>query len=137
MSWQKCFTGSNNIHDNSPPLMSDGRNFSDYQTESNYQEKLQLTSGINSNWEYRAFLTKQASDIIKQNKISACDQSGSCIQNDRTKKDPSIPSDNQVSDNQVSDLKNNYLTRYNLQSRMVTPIIRQDQLLMNGHLKPN
>ena len=27
MSWATCYSGSNNIHFNSPPIMSDGRNF--------------------------------------------------------------------------------------------------------------
>ena len=27
MSWGTCYNGSNNIHFNLPPLMSDGRNF--------------------------------------------------------------------------------------------------------------
>ena len=31
MSWGTCFSGSNNIHFDFPPIMSDGRNFSSWQ----------------------------------------------------------------------------------------------------------
>tara|TARA_B100000401_G_C52540088_1_gene593341 strand:+ start:22 stop:402 length:381 start_codon:yes stop_codon:yes gene_type:complete len=120
MSWSDCYSASNNIHNNFPPLMSDGRNFSDYQTESNYQQKLQK-EGIKSNWEYRTFLVKKANELIKQNQLDACNECGACIQNVN-----SMPMSVRL---EPTDMKQNYVSRINLQQRMVTPVVDQQQLL--------
>ena len=33
MSWGTCYTGSNNIHFDKPPQMSDGRNYSSWEPD--------------------------------------------------------------------------------------------------------
>ena len=43
MSWATCYSGSNNIHHKSPPLMSDSRQFTNYDAACNNN------NGINNN----------------------------------------------------------------------------------------
>jgi len=140
MSWGTCYTGSNNIHYNSPPLMSDGRNFASWQPGSVLSNNLRVQSGIKSNWDYRQYLISNADSIIKYNQMNACDNCGSCS--------VSLNSNNTLSNNtpflynstidkstpygyETSDLKKEYLTRHQLQSRMRTPVVSQYQLLRN------
>jgi hypothetical protein len=139
MSWGTCYSGSNNIHFDFPPIMKDGRNFANWQPGAVINENIRKNAGINSNWEYRKFLVENTDMIIKNNQVSACDE---CC---------SIPVMNQIGQNQQntpylyqscsdnsqpfgyenSDLKNLYISSYQLQSRMVTPVITQEQLLRN------
>jgi hypothetical protein len=140
MSWGTCYSGSNNIHFDFPPIMADGRNFANWQPGAVINEKIRENAGITSNWQYRKFLVENAETIIKNNQVAACDE---CC---------SIPAMNQVSGNknnspylyqscsdnsqpfgyEHSDLKNLYVSNYQLQSRMVTPVITQEQLLQYG-----
>jgi hypothetical protein len=140
MSWGTCYSGSNNIHFDFPPIMADGRNFANWQPGAVINEKIRENAGITSNWQYRKFLVENAETIIKNNQVAACDE---CC---------SIPVMRQIggqqqnspylyhscSDNsqpfgyENSDLKNLYISGYQLQSRMVTPVITQEQLLQYG-----
>ena len=56
MSWATCFSGSNNIHFNFPPIMQDGRNYASYQPEALTNNKIQMQNNINSNWKYLLLL---------------------------------------------------------------------------------
>ena len=140
MSWGTCYSGSNNIHFDFPPIMADGRNFANWQLGAVINEKIRENAGITSNWQYRKFLVENADKIIKNNQVAACDE---CC---------SIPAMNQMGQHQQntpylyqscsdnsqpfgyenSDLKNLYISGYQLQSRMVTPVITQEQLLQYG-----
>jgi hypothetical protein len=140
MSWGTCYSGSNNIHFDFPPIMSDGRNFASWQPGAVINEKIRENAGITSNWQYRKYLVENAETIIKNNQVAACDE---CC---------SIPVMQPISGNQQnspylyqscsdnsqpfgyenSDLKNLYISNYQLQSRMVTPVITQAQLLQYG-----
>ena len=140
MSWGTCYSGSNNIHFDFPPIMADGRNFANWQPGAVINEKIRENAGITSNWQYRKFLVENADKIIKINQVAACDE---CC---------SIPAMNQMGQHQQnspylyqscsdnsqpfgyenSDLKNLYISGYQLQSRMVTPVITQEQLLQYG-----
>jgi hypothetical protein len=140
MSWGTCYSGSNNIHKDFPPIMSDGRNFAQWQPGTVISEKIKLQAGITSNWQYRKYMVDNAEQIIKNNQVAACDE---CC---------AIPAMNQMrqgqqnspylyqscSDNtqpfgyESSDLKNLYISNFQLQSRMVTPVITQSQLLQYG-----
>lgn len=137
MSWGTCYSGSNNIHFDFPPIMSDGRNFANWQPGATINEQIRENASITSNWQYRKYLTENASTIIKNNQIAACDE---CC---------SIPVIKQTIDNQSnspflyqscvdntqpfgyenSDLKNLYISSHQIQSRMVTPVITQDTLM--------
>ena len=72
MSWATCFSGSNNIHFNFPPIMQDGRTYSSYQPEAVVNQRIQEVNNINSNWKYRQFLTQNADQIMQFNTTEAC-----------------------------------------------------------------
>jgi hypothetical protein len=132
MSWATCYSGSNNIHFNFPPIMADGRNFASWQPEAVVNERIQKQEHIKSSWEYRQFLTNNALQIMKYNNQEACADLGlpSHAQTNTT------PSSNvpymfsSVMDTSspgfgypTSDLKNPYLSREQLQARMISPSI--------------
>jgi len=132
MSWGTCYSGSNNIHFNFPPIMSDGRNFASWQPEAVVNTRIQKQENITSSWEYRQYLTNNALQIMKYNNQEACADLGlnSHIKTNNT------PSSNvpykfkSVMDTEkpgfgypTSDLKSPYLSRQQLQARMISPSI--------------
>jgi hypothetical protein len=159
MSWGTCYTGSNNIHFNFPPIMADGRNFASWQPGSVVNDKIKQESGIKSNWQYRKYLMENADQIIKYNQLGACDECTSSVASygdeEKLNGSPFLYNSQaqaqqthaqqthaqQVQAQQAqgtgqpfgyenSDLKNSYLSRQQLQERLVTPVITQEQLLM-------
>ena len=137
MSWATCYSGSNNIHFGFPPIMSDGRNYSQWQPGAVVNNQIQKESKINSNWEYRKYLTENANSLIEYNQLLACDECGGCPYYGTSKQKStntpflydSVADRSQPYGYETSDLKNIYLSRANLESRMVSPSISQDQLL--------
>lgn len=140
MSWGTCYTGSNNIHFNFPPIMADGRNFASWQPGSVVNDKIKQESGIKSNWQYRKYLMENADQIIKYNQLGACGECSSSVtsygEEEKLNGGPFLYNyyleNSQPFGYENSDLKNSYLSRQQLQERMVTPVITQDQLLMLG-----
>ena len=124
-----CYA-TNNIHFDFPPIMGDGRNFANWQPEAVINKQIQQEQGIKSNWSYRRYLTNNASTIMKFNAQEAIETSGV---------NPFCQSGNTPSSNvpyvfkstydtsspgygyPTSDLKTPYLSREQLQSRMITP----------------
>jgi hypothetical protein len=146
MSWGTCYAGSNNIYPDFPPIMNDGRNYANWQPGAVINETIKQQAHIQSNWQYRQYLSTNADAIIKYNQMSAC---GECVANTIQ-----YGSGQQVSNNSPylfkstmdntknygynnSDLKNLYLTEANLQSRMVTPVFSQSELLYNKIARAN
>jgi len=135
MSWGTCYSGSNNIHFKFPPIMADGRNFSNWLPGAVINEKIREESGVKSNAQYRKYLVENADQIIKYNQLAACDD---CVANyggeEKLNGSPflynSYLDNSQPHGYETSDLKNNYLSRQQLQAKLVTPVITQDQLLM-------
>ena len=78
MSWGTCYSGSNNIHFDYPPIMMDGRNFADWQPGAVINERIRQDAHIKSNADYRKYLTNNADNIIKYNQLQACDQCCAC-----------------------------------------------------------
>ena len=140
MSWGTCYTGSNNIHFNFPPIMADGRNFASWQPGAVVNEKIRQESGIKSNWQYRKYLMENADQIIKYNQLGACEQTSGGVVNyggeEKLNGSPflynSYLENSQPFGYENSDLKSSYLTRQQLQERMVTPVITQEELIMQG-----
>ncbi len=125
-----CYSGSNNIHFNSPPLMSDGRNFSSWQPEAVVNQRIQAAEKINSNWNYRQYLQQNAKQIMKYNSMESCYELGLDV-HATTDKTPSsnVPYlynsfSKPVSVNNTSDLKSHYLSREQLNARMISPSIQ-------------
>jgi len=132
MSWGTCYSGTNNIHFNFPPLMSDGRNFSSYQPGTLMDKEIKKRQNILTNSDYRAYLQKNADEIIKNNQLNACDECSSCpyINNKLTDTNNnmnqpyifnSILSNDQPFGYEGSDLKNIYLSRQQLEGKMYAP----------------
>lgn len=145
MSWGTCYSGSNNIHFDFPSIMSDGRNYSNWQPGAVINEEIKQRENITSNWQYRKFLQNNADEIIKRNQEEACDQCCSC---------PARYGDNQPISNspflyqsctdsstpygyENSDLKNIYLTSHQLQCRLTAPILTQEQYLSGNYPRSN
>jgi hypothetical protein len=143
MSWGTCYTGSNNIHFNFPPIMADGRNFASWQPGAVVNEKIRQESGIKSNWQYRKYLMENADQIIKYNQLGACEQSSGGVASygseEKLNGSPFLYNSNldnsQPFGYENSDLKSSYLSRQQLQERMVTPVITQHEILMQGKSK--
>lgn len=132
MSSPTCYSGSNNIYFNFPPIMSDGRNYATWQPEAVINERIQTREGINSNWNYRQFLQKNALQIMSYNTAESCYDLGM---------DPHYYSNKSPSNNVPftfkntfdtskpgfgycnSDLKNYYLSREQLNARLISPSI--------------
>lgn len=160
MSWGSCASGSNNIHFGFPPIMMDGRNYASWQPGGALNADIRKKEQITTNWQYRKYLTENADQIISYNQLEACGQCCGCPARYNT-----APSDspnaavNTTTTNttskttpylykscddgtvpygyETSDLKNIYLSENMLQSRMVTPVLTQDQLLQKGYANHN
>ena len=66
-----CYSGSNNIDFNFPPMMNDGRNFVTWQPDAVVNERIQRQEGIQSNWGYRQFLQKNGFKLFGWYRIIA------------------------------------------------------------------
>jgi hypothetical protein len=149
MSWGTCYSGSNNIHFNYPPIMADGRNYADWQPGAVVNERIKEQAGITSNAQYRQYLTHNAAQIMQANQLEACNQCGNCGYNTGNPGNPLQPQRNMpyvftsTLDNsqpfgyENSDLKNYYLSRQQLQARMIAPVITQHDLLTRGFPNAN
>ena len=132
MSWGTCYSGSNNIHFNFPPIMADGRNFAQWQPDAAVNNRIQQTEGITNNWNYRQYLQHNGIQIMNYNTAESCYEMGL---------DPHVQTGKTPSDNVPytfrstfdtsrpgfgycnSDLKNPYLSREQLNSRLIAPSI--------------
>ncbi len=132
MSWSSCYSSSNNIHFNFPPIMMDGRNFSAWQPDAVINQRIQKKEGITNNWNYRQYLQQNGQQIMGYNNAEACYELGldPHIQSGKTPSsnvpytfrstfDTSTPGFGYCN----SDLKNPYLTREQLNARLVSPSI--------------
>jgi hypothetical protein len=146
MSWGTCYAGSNNIHPDFPPIMNDGRNFANWQPGAVINEYIRQQANIKSNWSYRDYLTKNADTIIKYNQLSACGEcaantvqygTGKPVSNNSPYLFKSSLDETKKFGYEDSDMKNLYLTDYTLQSRMVTPVFSQPELLYNNIPRAN
>ena len=135
MSWATRYSDSNNMYYNFPPIMHDGRNYANWQPGAEINNNLREKQGIISNSQYRKYLIANADKIIRGNQVESFNETGlnmSNYNNDNNTNGPFIF--NSAVDNrkpkgyETSDLKNIYLSRHQLQSRMVTPVLTQAQL---------
>jgi len=132
MSWATCYSGSNNIHFNFPPIMADGRNFASWQPEAVVNDRIRQQENITTSWQYRQYLTNNASEIMKMNSYGACEELGlpSSFQSKATPSSNVPYTFKSTFDTNVpgfgynnSNLKQPYLTREQLQSRMIAPVM--------------
>lgn len=146
MSWGTCYSGSNNIHFDFPPIMADGRNYTSWQPGTKISEDIRTQAGIKSNWQYRKYMQDNADTVVKYNQLAACDQCCSCtaqygVENETQKNTPflykSCVENSQPFGYENSDLKSLYLSSHQLQSRMFTPVMTQEQLIKAGYKNYN
>ena len=113
---------TNNQYSKFPPLMSDGRTvYASWQPNADINEQLLKDNNIQSNWQYRKFMTQNGNAIREQMFKDSLNDVGY------------VPGsiDNHIDFSQskgLSDLKDQYLTREELQSKMMVPSLTQEQL---------
>jgi hypothetical protein len=135
-AWATCYSGSNNIDFNFPPIMSDGRNYASWQPSAIINERIQRHENISNNFTYRQYLQNNSLKIMQYNTIETCYELGL----DPQVKTYKTPSNNvpytfkNVFDTSRpgfgysnSDLKNPYLSREQLNARLIAPIINLQQ----------
>jgi hypothetical protein len=129
---------TNNKYPEFPPLMNDGRAITaSYQPEAIVNEMLIQNNNIQSNWQYRQYLTKNAENIIKYNLQESCNDVGYYKRyDDISKTNVSTPykytshSDNSKPFGYYSsDLKDLYLSREQLNASKVSPVITQEEFI--------
>ena len=120
---------TNNVYDGFPPLMSDSRAlFAAWQPEAVQNQQLLKQSGVRSNWEYRKYLSDNAEKIIRDNFSEAANDIGYFVDEYRpVSVNSGVGGASQWSDH--SDLKQLYLSREELQSKRVAPVLTQEELL--------
>jgi len=129
---------TNNIYDNFPPLMCDGRTVTaSYQPQSLVNKKIIEETGIQTNWQYRRYLTANAPDVIKYDYVEAANDIGYYKRYEDTPLPFNTPYTYQSFLNtdkpkgyEDSDMKQLYLTREQLEARKVAPVITQSELIM-------
>ena len=137
MSWGTCYSGSNNIHFNSPPIMSDGRNFASWQPEAVVNKRIQQQEKITTNWSYRQYMQQNGLQIMQYNTAEACYELGL----DPHTQVGTTPSENvpymfkSTFDSSKpgygyndSNLKNPYLSREQLNAKMISPHISANDI---------
>jgi hypothetical protein len=125
MSWGTCYSGSNNIHFNFPPLMDDSRLFSNYYSSALNDSVFKNNKNIKNNSDYRKYLQVNADTIIENNQYVSLLECGANINNNSepslSNKTPyifnSILSRDQPYGYETSNLKNVYLSRQQLDAQ--------------------
>jgi hypothetical protein len=131
---------ANTVYPGFPPLMSDGRAIiASDQPEAVLNNALLKEAGIQSNWEYRKYLTHQAKDIMRFNYRESANDVGYFKRYEDTPAGYSVPftypsfiSQDKPNGYISSDLKSTYLSREQLQSQKVAPVITQAELMNFG-----
>jgi hypothetical protein len=133
MSWSTCYKGSNNIYSDFPAMMSDGRVHTEHESACDINNELQKSVGIKNNYDYRQYLINNGLDIMSQNMESSQECSNVRHFSDvvahgkylfKSLSDTTTPFGNEK-----TDLKNLYLSRKQLESKMSTSFVTQEELL--------
>jgi len=140
MSWATCNKASNNIHPNFPAMMDEGNLYTDWDSACKMNNDIKKSAGLNNNYNYRQWLINNANQVMQTNQASALGQS--CVYNAPTTQQQTgkyifsgCSDKSQPIGYENSDLKSLYLSKTDLQNRLNTPVLTQEQLLQQG--KPN
>jgi len=130
---------TNNIYEGYPPLMSDGRTIvSSYQPEAVLNNKIIKDNQIESNWQYRKFLTENGLSIMKQNFKEASNDVGYVKRFNDFNYNTMPYLYKSYDDNikpfgyQTSDLKDLYLSREELDSHRIAPTVQGNTVFIEG-----
>jgi len=109
-----------------------GQSYALWQPDSSTNRKIQVDAGISSNWKYRQYIQQNAKEIMKYNTMQSINTSGNnpytLLNNEpvdntpflyRSVHDMSSPSI-RIND---SDLKQDYMTKEQMKSKMIAPSI--------------
>jgi hypothetical protein len=126
MSWGQCYSGSNNIHFNFPPIMNDGRNYASWQPEAVINQRIQQQENIKSSWDYRKYMQQNGLKIMKYNshELTNTTPSSNVPYLYKSQFDTNVPSYGYC----TSDLKSPYLSREQLNARMIAPTMSLDNI---------
>lgn len=139
MSWSTCDKASNNINPTFPAMMNGGELYTNWNSSCKMNNEIKQTVGLQDNYSYRQWLINNGNNVIETNRASAIGQS--CVYKTQKKIQYStgLPENKYIfsgcSDKtqpfgyEKSDLKSIYLSKYELQRRIHTPILTQDQLM--------
>ena len=130
---------TNNQYDNFPPLMSDSRSLiAAWQPEAVANEALMKFSGVNTNWEYRQFLTQNAVEIMRTNFLDSANDVGHYVNQNTLETIQYQPahrfqgahdSARPYGMAEDSDLKQMYFSREQHQQKRSVPIATQSEIL--------
>jgi hypothetical protein len=142
---------ANNVYPGFPPLMADGRALiASWQPESVVNDQLRKTNNIQSNWEYRRYLTNNAEMIMRQNFVESANDVGYYERRDGASSASFVSIGDQTSITgkhaspfrvdsimdpaqplgyETTDLKQLYLSREQLDAQRVSPAITQAELI--------
>lgn len=129
--------GANPVYPGFPPIMMDGRAIvASDQPEAILNNALIKELGIQSNWQYRQYLTKNAKDIMRYNYTESSNDVGYFKRYEDSPNQYSVPfvypsfvSQETPNGYQQSDLKQMYLSREQLNARKVAPVITQEEIM--------
>ena len=126
MAHYTCFTGSDNTQFEFPARMSDGHLNTNWNSASRINQSIRNSNGIRSNNEYRRYLINNADSIIGNNKLEAC--KGTAYHH---------AYEHKPYERTASDLKQIYLTRHELNGRMIAPVMTQAEFVTKGVPRKN
>ncbi len=116
--------------------MSDSRLYTHYGSTCKANNSLKKDLGLNSNYDYRQYLIKNGNRLIEQNQNSHINKLGynspyniSDFNSDTKHIYKNVSDKSQPHGYETSDLKNLYLTRYELKAKSTGPILTQEELL--------
>jgi hypothetical protein len=109
-----------------------GNNYSLWQPEAVTNKKIQTDAGLSSNWKYRQYMQQNANQIMKYNTMESINASGnnpySILNTAQINTSPYLYKNTHDTNNPIygfrnSDLKQDFMRKEQLQSRMVAPSI--------------
>jgi hypothetical protein len=109
-----------------------GTAYSLWQPGTQTNQKIQIDSGITSNWKYRQYMQKNAKQIMKYNTMQTINTSGnnpySVLNTNPVNNTPHLYKSTHDSSNPAygfrnSDLKQDYITKQQIKAKMISPSI--------------
>lgn len=126
MSSNTCYGVPNNVYTNFPGIIEDGSLFTSYQPAGQENYLIKKAANINSNYDYRRYLQRNASSIMEHNKKLA--HNFNCYFTYENNKDLNLAGNPYVFNNNLdksrpigysdSDLKDMYLSRQQLNYKL-------------------
>lgn len=123
---------NNNYYTIEPTQELQGAAYSLWQPDASTNRKILVDTGINSNWNYRKYIQKNANDIMKYNTMQAINTSGNnpytVLNTNTVNNAPHLYSSIHDTNNppygyRVSDLRTDFLTKQQIKARMISPSI--------------